>query len=188
MADVGVAFSIVFLAEIGDKTQLVALTTAGRHGAVKTLAAFAAAIALLQTVSVAAGSAVGSIFGGRAATAVVGGLFVVLGLWTWWSADGDKEEMPKGLGRASLLGATGLFLLAELGDKTMIATAALAAERSAVFVWLGSFAAMVAATGLAVVVGQQLVERLSGPRLARIGAVVFVAVGVITIVNAIVGG
>ena len=184
MVDVGVAFGIVFVAEIGDKTQLVALTTAGRHGAAKTLVAFTGAIALLQTVSVVAGSLVGSIFGGRAATAVVGGLFVLLGLWTWWSAAGDEEEMPTGLGRAGLFGATGLFLLAELGDKTMIATAALAAERGAVAVWLGSFAAMVTATGLAVVVGQQLVERMSGPRLARIGAAVFVAIGVITIITA----
>lgn len=187
MVDVGVALGVVFLAEIGDKTQLVALTTAGRHGAAKTLMAFAAAIVLLQTVSVAAGSIVGSIFGGRAVTVVVGGLFVLLGLWTWWSAAEDPEEMPAGLSRVGLFGATGLFLLAELGDKTMIATAALAAERWAVAVWLGSFAAMVTSTGLAVVIGQQLVERLSGPRLAWIGAVVFIVVGGITIVSATIG-
>ena len=55
-ADVLAAFTVVFLAELGDKTQLVALTLAGRYPAVKVLAALGAAILVLQTLSVTAGA------------------------------------------------------------------------------------------------------------------------------------
>lgn len=56
MGDIATAFAVVFLAELGDKTQLVALTLAGRYPAVKALAVLGAAIVLLQTLSVTAGA------------------------------------------------------------------------------------------------------------------------------------
>ena len=58
MTDVAVAFVVVFLAELGDKTQLVALTLAGRHPAMRVLLALGAAIAVLQTLSVTVGALV----------------------------------------------------------------------------------------------------------------------------------
>ena len=54
----------------------------------------------------------------------------------------------------------GAFFLAELGDKTMLTTAGLAADRGAIPVWIGSFAAMMAATALAVLAGQALTSRV----------------------------
>ena len=81
----------------------------------------------------------------------------------------------------------GAFFLAELGDKTMLTTAGLAADRGAVPVWIGSLGAMLAATALAVLAGQSLTSRVPPGTLRRVGAVAFAVVGVVTLAGAIAG-
>jgi putative Ca2+/H+ antiporter (TMEM165/GDT1 family) len=79
--------------------------------------------------------------------------------------------------------AAGAFFLAELGDKTMLATITLATKEGVVGTWLGSTLGMVAADGLAIVVGQQLGRRLP-ERAIRYGAAAsFVIFGVLLLVQ-----
>ena len=68
-----------------------------------------------------------------------------------------------------MVAASIAFFLAELGDKTMLATITLATTYGAFGVWLGSTAGMVAADALAILVGQQLGQRLP-ERTIRLGA------------------
>jgi putative Ca2+/H+ antiporter (TMEM165/GDT1 family) len=73
------------------------------------------------------------------------------------------------------------YLVAELGDKTMLATAALAVDHGVVGTWIGSTLGMVAADALAVLVGQILGTRVP-ERAIRIGAaVIFLAFGVLLV-------
>ena len=181
MADVVAAFAVVFLAELGDKTQLVALTLAGRHPAVRVLLALTAAIAVLQTLSVTVGALVAEALPDRAIAVAAGLLFLGFAVWTWRASDEDDDD---GTGGGGLAAAALAFFLAELGDKTMLTTAGLAADRGAVAVWIGSFGAMVAATTLAVVAGRGLTARVRPAVLRRIGAVAFAVVGVVTLVGA----
>ena len=184
------AFAVVFLAELGDKTQLVALTLAGRYPALKVLAALGAAIAVLQTLSVTAGAVVSETVPDRAIAVGAGVLFLGFAVWTWRSVDEDDDqgdEASSGAGTAGLLSVAGAFFLAELGDKTMLTTAGLAADRGVVPVWVGSFAAMLAATALAVVAGKALTTKVPARTLRRIGAVAFAVVGVATLGSAVVG-
>ena len=179
------AFAVVFLAELGDKTQLVALTLAGRYRATSVLLALGGAIAVLQTLSVTAGALISRAVPDRAIAIGAGLLFCGFAVWTWRGAaarDDDDHEVDAG--RGGLLGVAIAFFLAELGDKTMLTTAGLAADRGAVGVWIGSFAAMLTATALAVVAGRALTRRLSPAALARAGAVAFAVVGVATLVSA----
>ena len=189
MADVVAAFVVVFLAELGDKTQLVALTLAGRYPAVKVLAALGAAIVVLQTLSVTAGALISEAVPDRAIAVGAGLLFLGFAVWTWRSADDDDDDESDaaGAGRAGLLSVAGAFFLAELGDKTMLTTAGLAADRGAVPVWIGSFGAMLAATALAVLAGRSLTKRVAPGTLRRIGAIAFAVVGVVTLVGAAAG-
>lgn len=187
MGDVLAAFVVVFLAELGDKTQLVALTLAGRYPAARVLAALGAAIVVLQTLSVTAGAVISRTVPDRAIAVGAGLLFLGFAAWTWQAAgdgeaDGDEEVVPGGRG---LLAVAVAFFLAELGDKTMLTTAGLAADRGAVPVWIGSAAAMLAATALAVVAGKALTVRISPRALQRTGAVAFLVVGVLTLASAI---
>ena len=187
MADVLAAFAVVFLAELGDKTQLVALTLAGRYPALKVMAALGAAIVVLQTLSVTAGALISRAVPERGIAVGAGVLFLGFAVWTWRSADEGDEDDATAAGAAGLLSVAVAFFLAELGDKTMLTTAGLAADRGAVPVWIGSLGAMLAATALAVVAGKALTTRVPPRTLRRIGAVAFAVVGTLTLVSAAAG-
>ncbi|MET0727838.1 MAG: TMEM165/GDT1 family protein [Acidimicrobiales bacterium] len=185
MADVLAAFAVVFLAELGDKTQLVALTLAGRYPAMKVLATLGAAILVLQTLSVTAGALISRTVPDRLIAVGAGLLFLGFAVWTWRTADEEPDhDVGAGAGRAGLLSVAVAFFLAELGDKTMLTTAGLAADRGAVPVWIGSVAAMLAATALAVLAGRALMSRVSPKTLRTIGAIAFAVVGIATLFSA----
>jgi putative Ca2+/H+ antiporter (TMEM165/GDT1 family) len=87
----------------------------------------------------------------------------------------------------TLLPVFATIFLAELGDKTMLATFALAARQDPIATWIGASAGMVAANLVAVVVGRQVGQRLS-PRAIRIGSsALFALAGVLVIITALVG-
>ena len=171
VSDVAAAFVVVFLAELGDKTQLVALTLGGRYPAGRVLLVLAGAIALLQTISVTVGALVSRALPDRAVAIGAGLLFLGFAVWTWRSADETSDDPATA--RAGLLWVATAFFLAELGDKTMLTTAGLAADRGAVPVWIGSFAAMLSATALAVLAGRTLTQRVDPSLLRRLGAAAF---------------
>jgi len=184
VGDVAAAFVVVFLAELGDKTQLVALTLAGRYPARQVLLALGVAIALLQTLSVTVGALLSRAVPDRAIAIGAGVLFLGFAVWTWRTADDADEGVTASAGRGGLVGVATAFFVAELGDKTMLTTAGLAADRGAVPVWIGSFAAMVSATALAVLAGQAISRRVPARRLRQAGAVAFAIAGVATLASA----
>jgi putative Ca2+/H+ antiporter (TMEM165/GDT1 family) len=177
-------FAAIFLAELGDKTQLVALTLAARHEAARVLLALGAAILVLQTLSVTAGALLSRAVPDRAIAVGAGLLFLGFAVWTWRGRDADAED-DEGSGTTGLLGVAGAFFLAELGDKTMLTTAGLAADHGAVPVWIGSTMAMLASTVLAVVAGRALTARVSTGTLRTLGAVAFAVVGLATLGSAL---
>ncbi len=181
MGDVLAAFAVVLLAELGDKSQLVGLTLGGRHRPDRVLLALTAAIAVLQTLSVTAGALVAEAVPERAVAIAAGVLFLGFAVWTWRAGDPGDDASDGGRG---LVGAAVAFFLAELGDKTMLTTAGLAADRGAVPVWVGSFVAMVVATGIAVLAGRRLRARVAPHVLRRLGAAAFAVVGIVTLVAA----
>jgi putative Ca2+/H+ antiporter (TMEM165/GDT1 family) len=183
VGDVAASFVVVFLAELGDKTQLVALTLGGRYRPGRVLLVLGATIAVLQTLSVTAGALVARWLPDRAVALGAGLLFLGFAVWTWRGADDDEEEATTA-GPAGLFGVAVAFFLAELGDKTMLTTASLAADRGAVPVWIGSFAAMLAATALAVLAGRGLQRHVAQRTLRRLGAIAFAVVGAATLATA----
>jgi Ca2+/H+ antiporter, TMEM165/GDT1 family len=182
VGDVAAAFVVVFLAELGDKTQLVALTVGGRYPPGRVLLVLAGAIAVLQTISVTVGALVSQALPDRAVAIGTGVLFLGFAWWTWRSADEPLDDPAAA--RSGLLSVGTAFFVAELGDKTMLTTASLAADRGAVPVWIGSFAAMLSATALAVIAGRTLTQRLRPGLLRRLGAIAFAVVGVVTLATA----
>ena len=186
VGDVLAAFAVVFLAELGDKTQLVALTLSGRYPAVRVLGALGAAIVVLQALSVTAGAVVSRTVPDRVIAVGAGLLFLGFAVWTWRAAserhqDEGADVAPRGRGLVPVAVA---FFLAELGDKTMLTTAGLAADRGAAPVWIGSTVAMLSATALAVLAGRVLTKRVSHRSLQRAGAIAFLVVGVLTLASA----
>jgi Ca2+/H+ antiporter, TMEM165/GDT1 family len=180
-----IAFGVVFLAELGDKTQLVALSLATRHRTITVLGGIAVAYAITNGISVIVGGLLGAALPTRAISFVGAFAFLAFAVWTYRGADDDDDDALAIGGRSVFMSIVGAMVLAELGDKTMLATATLAARDSPVFTWIGATLGITASGALAVFVGRALGDRL--PRRAtRVGAsVLFAVFGVLLLVDAL---
>jgi putative Ca2+/H+ antiporter (TMEM165/GDT1 family) len=166
-----VSFGVIFGAELGDKSQLMALMFATRFKPASVLIGITLATAIVHAGSVVAGAAIGAALPTRAIAVVGAASFVGFGLWTLHGdnlTDADRRRARRPA-RHTVLTVGGVFLLAELGDKTMLATVALATRDRAFGTWLGSTIGMVAADALAIGVGRALGTRLP-ERAIRLGA------------------
>lgn len=170
---------MIFLAELGDKTQLVALTLATRYSTKVVLAGIFVATLLVHIFSAALGNLAGDILPTHWIHFLAGIAFIVFGLWTLRGDCLDDEECSyekKRLASPFMIVAT-VFFLAELGDKTMLSTVTLAAGCAFIPVWLGSTLGMVISDGLAIWIGKVLGARLP-ERAVKIGAaIIFFAFG-----------
>jgi Ca2+/H+ antiporter, TMEM165/GDT1 family len=178
-----ISFGIIFVAELGDKSQLMAMTFAARYRAITILIAITAATALVHLFSVLLGAAVGVALPTKAISVVAGLAFLVFAAWTLRGDKLDDDESARAAqSTKSVFFTVALaFFLAELGDKTMLATITLATDNGLVGTWIGSTLGMVAADALAIVVGQQLGARLP-ERAVKIGAAItFVVFGLLLI-------
>jgi Ca2+/H+ antiporter, TMEM165/GDT1 family len=180
-----ISFGIIFVAELGDKSQLMALTFAARYRAVTILAAITVATALVHLVSVLVGAALGVALPTRAISVCAGIAFLGFAAWTLRGdkLDEDEEARAAQSTRSVLMTVGVAFFIAELGDKTMLATITLATKNGLLGTWLGSTMGMVAADALAIAVGQQLGARLPAGAIRIGAAVTFVAFGVLLIVE-----
>jgi len=180
-----VAFGVVFLAELGDKTQLVALSLATRYRTVTVLVGITIAYAITNGISVVIGGLLGAALP-TTAIAVGGGVaFLGFAWWTWRGSDDDDDDDIVTAGRRSVLASiVTAMVVAELGDKTMLATATLAAREAPLWTWIGATAGITASGAVAVAVGTLLGDRL--PRRAtRLGAaVLFALFGVLLLADA----
>ena len=182
-----VSFVVIFVAELGDKSQLMALTFATRFKLVPVLLGITAATALVHAVSVGIGYGLGATLPTGWISLAAGLAFLVFGAWTLRGdelSERERGKAEKSTGSA-VLAVGGAFFLAELGDKTMLATITLATQHGWAGTWLGSTVGMVAADALAIAVGRFLGRHLPA-RIVRYGAAALFAVfGVALIVEAI---
>ena len=180
-----ISFGIIFVAELGDKSQLMAMTFAARYRAITILAAITVATALVHLFSVLVGAAVGVALPTDLISVLAGIAFLAFAAWTLRGDELDEDEAARASRRTrSVFFTVGIaFFLAELGDKTMLATVTLATDNGLIGTWIGSTLGMVAADALAIVVGQQLGTRLP-ERVIKIGAAVtFVGFGIVLIAD-----
>ena len=177
------AMGLVFVAELGDKTQLVALGFGARHRLAPVLAGIVAAYSVTNLLSVVVGGLLGAAFPTRAIGLVGGVLFLGFALWTLRTEDVEELE-----GEGAQTGDRSVFwsvavamFVAELGDKTMLATATLAAQGNPVLVWIGATIGIILSGTLGVLLGRAFGAHLP-ERATRIGsAVLFALFGVVLI-------
>jgi putative Ca2+/H+ antiporter (TMEM165/GDT1 family) len=182
-----VSLGVIFVAELGDKSQLMALTFATRFPIAQVLIGITAATALVHGVSVLVGAALGAAIPTRPISIVAAIAFIGFGLWTLRGDTLTEEDEARAAkpARHTVLAVGGVFFLAELGDKTMLATITLATNHGLFGTWLGSTIGMVIADGLAIIVGKQLGSRLPERAIAIGAASVFFAFGVVLFIDAI---
>jgi putative Ca2+/H+ antiporter (TMEM165/GDT1 family) len=177
------SFVVIFVAELGDKSQLMALTLAARYRALPVLAGITLATAVVHAVSVGLGAAIGVALPTDVIAVLAGLAFLGFAAWTLRGDELSEAEQAGRSARSVLLAATLTFLLAELGDKTMLATITLATREGIFGTWLGSTLGMVAADALAIGIGVLLGRHLPD-RAVRLGAALsFVVFGVLLILE-----
>jgi Ca2+/H+ antiporter, TMEM165/GDT1 family len=180
------SFGVIFVAELGDKSQLMALAFATRHRALPVLAGITGATAVVHLVSVVVGALLGAALPTRPMNLLAGLAFLGFAAWTLRGEELSEDEAARAKRStgSAVLAASAAFFLAELGDKTMLATITLATREGLAGTWAGSTLGMVAADAIAIAIGQQLGRRLP-ERAVRIGAAAsFVVFGALLLVEA----
>jgi Ca2+/H+ antiporter, TMEM165/GDT1 family len=177
--------AVIFVAELGDKSQLMAMTFAARYRARDVLIGITAATALVHLASVGIGYYIGDVFADAQDTIqiIAGAAFLVFAAWTLRGdelTDDEADKARRSRGMAIVAVGTAFFL-AELGDKTMLATITLATQEGWFGTWIGSTVGMVAADALAIVVGAMLGRRLPEKAIKYGAAVLFAIFGVLLI-------
>ncbi|MES2586738.1 MAG: TMEM165/GDT1 family protein [Pseudomonadota bacterium] len=178
---------VVALAEMGDKTQLLSLMLAARYPK--------QALAIIGGILIAtiANHACAALLGHWLTTFmspdllrwILGLSFLGIGLWLLVPDHIDDAAGSKVADRAFqvFILTVGLFFLAEMGDKTQIATIALGAKYSDVFsVTVGTTLGMMLANAPAVWIGQKFTKRMPIKWVHAVAAVTFIAIGIATLV------
>jgi Ca2+/H+ antiporter, TMEM165/GDT1 family len=178
-----VSTGLVALAEIGDKTQLLALMLAARFQRPWPIIAGILIATLTNHAGAGiAGSLLGSLLTGEWLRWGVGLSFLAMAVWALIP---DKyEEDRRALSRGgAFVTTTVVFFLAEIGDKTQIATIGLAARFEQLYaVVIGTTLGMMLANVPAVILGDRLAGRLPLQAIRYAAALVFAALGIATII------
>jgi len=178
------SITLVALAEIGDKTQLLSFVLAAK---LRRPYAIIAGIFVATLANHALAGSIGvwlaALIGPHMLSWIVGLAFIGFGLWTLKpdTLDGD----PRIMGAGAFVTTTVAFFLAEMGDKTQLATVALAARYDDLtWVVLGTTLGMMVANIPAVIVGETLAHRIPMKVIRWLAAALFVGVGVATLIGA----
>lgn len=179
-----VSTGLVALAEMGDKTQLLSLVLAARlRRPLLIILGITAATLANHGLAAAAGTWITSTFGPDVLRWGVGLSFIAMGLWTLIPDKLDEGDVKAP--RFGVFGATFVaFFLAEMGDKTQIATIALAAQFAAFYsVVAGSTLGMLIANVPAVLLGDKITQLVPLRSIRNVAAIAFVLLGALALLR-----
>ena len=181
-----VSTGVVALAEIGDKTQLLAFILAARFKKpVPIILGILAATVVNHGLAGALGAWITAVVSPEIMRWALGLSFIGMAAWTM-IPDKIEDEETQIAQRFGVFGATLItFFLAEMGDKTQIATVALAAHYAApVMVVIGTTLGMLIADVPAVFVGDKLASKIPMKLVHTIAAAIFALLGIVTLLGA----
>ena len=181
-----VSFSTVAIAEIGDRTQLLSLMLAARYRRPwAILAGVLCASLASHLLAGVIGVRLGALLTPAILDTVVGISMIAMALWTL-KPERLGEDARGATGTSAFLATLVAFFIAEIGDKTQIATVALAAAYSNLLaVVAGTTAGMVLANAPAVFLGKVFSDRLPLKAIHYVASGLFLALGVVFIVRAV---
>jgi len=180
-----ISTGIVALAEIGDKTQLLAFILAAKFRKPWPIIwGILAATLFNHTFAGAVGAWITTLMGPENLRWVLGVSFIAMAIWTLIPDKFDEKDAK--LARFGVFGTTLVaFFLAEMGDKTQIATVALAAQYQNLFaVVAGTTFGMMLANVPAVILGDKIADKMPVTLVHRIAAAIFAILGIATLLGA----
>ncbi|MBL3591558.1 MAG: TMEM165/GDT1 family protein [gamma proteobacterium endosymbiont of Lamellibrachia anaximandri] len=167
-------FTLIALAEIGDKSQLVCITLAARHRHWPVLLGAAMAFLVLNALAVIFGAGVAAWVPEQVTAVIVALLFGAFGIHALRTQhDDESEEVVERPGHGIFFTTLLLILVAEFGDKTQIAVAGLAGSMAPLPVWIGATTALIMVSALGVWAGRTVLQRFPLLWLHRVSGGVF---------------
>ena len=185
LAASAISFGLIFIGEMGDKSQLMALTFATKYRMRSVILGLVISIGTLIGLSVGLGAAAGNLLPTdwiRLAAAI---LFIGFGLWGLRGGQDDDGDESFKERRNGLLTVIAAMFLAEFGDKTMIIAVGLGSSYNPWGVWLGGTAGMLAADLLAVFAGAWVARRIPEKVIRYVSSGLFLVIGVLLAIEAV---
>ncbi len=179
-----ISAGIVALAEIGDKTQLLAFILAAKfRKPVPIIFGILVATIANHAFAGALGSWITSVVAPETMRWVLGLSFIAMAIWTLIPDKFDEDDAK--LARYGIFGTTLIaFFLAEMGDKTQVATVALAAQyQTLIAVVAGTTFGMMIANVPAVIMGDRIANKMPVRLVHAIAAGIFAVLGIMTLVG-----
>lgn len=170
------SMAFVVLAEMGDKTQLLAMAFTAKYRWQTVMWGVFAATVLNHLLAVIVGSYLTSIVPMSYIQITAAVSFIFFGLWT---IRGDRLDGEENACKRSPFWTVAIaFFIAEMGDKTQLATVALAAQFNALLpVWLGTTTGMMIADGIGIIIGIVLGKRIPERAVKWAAAIIFIGFG-----------
>lgn len=171
------AFLLIFVAEIGDKTQILAMAFATRFPVRKVLLGIGLGAFLNHGLAVVLGSYLSKLVPINTIQMIAGAAFVGFALWTLKPEDEEEEEEPRiQLGPTATVALA--FFLGELGDKTQLTAITLAADANYPFMILaGTVSGMIATGALGIIIGKKLGEKIPELGIKLLASSIFMFFG-----------
>ena len=179
-----IAFGVVFVAELGDKTQLLALNFGARYSLRTVALGLTIGYAVANVVATVVGGILGAALPDRPIQIVGGLIFLVFAIAALRPIDAEDDSEP---GTASVARQTtrgvvaaiaASIAVAEMGDKTQIATATLASQSSPIGVWIGATLGAASSGMVGAAAGSLIGDRIPIRALQVASALLFAAFGV----------
>ncbi|MDW7729245.1 MAG: TMEM165/GDT1 family protein [Bacillota bacterium] len=174
------AFITIFVAEFGDKTQLVSMCMACRYPPLQVLAGAMAALAVVIGLAVLVGGFLSAYIPHTLVAVLSGIVFIVIGIFSYFKKEDNTEECNS---RDGFFQTMALVFVAEFGDKTQVAAMFLTASLGyPLAVFAGAMAAMFCNHLIAVYLGSRFISKIDA-RYLKIGtAVLFIVIGLLIII------
>ena len=170
---------IILLAEMGDKTQLLAMAMATRFPAKSVLIGIFTATTINHAFAVVVGNYLGTTLNMELIQMIASGSFILFGIWTIRGDTLDGEEKRKTV-LGPIMTVTIAFFIAEMGDKTQLATVALAAKyNSPLATLMGTTTGMLIADAVGIYIGVVAGKRIPEKTIKWISALIFIVFGYI---------
>ncbi len=166
-------YALIFLAEIGDKSQLVCMLLASRYRRLPIFLGASTAFSILNILAITLGSILAGLIPQNIMAALVITMFSIFGLKSLLERMGEEDDISEKSGHSVFITTFMMIFVAEFGDKTQLTVAALGASSDPVAIYIGATTALITTTLLGVMGGKWLTKFVSPLTLHRVSGVLF---------------
>ncbi len=188
MSEIIKALLFVVVAEMGDKTQLLAMAMASKYKVGQVMLGVLVATVLNHALAVALGSCLGTVIPMGIIKIVAAVAFLVFGLWTLRGDRIDEDETKKQKFSPVITVAIAFFI-AEMGDKTQLMTITIAAgSQTPAFILMGTTLGMLIADGIGIIGGAWMAKHVPEKYIKWGAGLIFIFFGTLTLYDNIPAG